>query len=508
MPFMTAPDPKQASPSGVDQYRLLLEASRRLSAELSPGELYEAIYQETAKSLSAPGFYLAIHDQGRDLARIVYRAEEGTGQHTDVPYRGSDSQVISTRQSALFDGEVNNAALSALGDDAEAGVRSGVTAPLLHGGRVLGVIGAHSTEEGAYDESDLEVLEHLAEVAAVAIHNAQLFAELDRRRREAEKLEEIGRALTSNLDSDQVVGLIISAVSEVLDVDGVAVSLNDPHREGHCRVADSGGEFALPVGLEWELTGGVLERLVHHREPVMIDNLAASSDLPDELSAFVREGSSVGVPLVLDDRVQGILTAGSRHTRWFSPDDMSVLQRLANQACVALANARLHSNLHALSLTDPLTGLPNRRRLQIHLEHEVAAARRGRPMSIAVFDLDKFKHYNDTFGHIAGDDILKAVASVLANENRAMNVVARYGGDEFVSVLSETGLEGARHFVDRVKKGIAENETLAKFGITISIGAAEFDPESMASVNDVLRAADADMYAAKAVRHAEIAEED
>jgi PleD family two-component response regulator len=80
----------------------------------------------------------------------------------------------------------------------------------------------------------------------------------------------------------------------------------------------------------------------------------------------------------------------------FTREDVAVLQRLASQACVALGNARLHANLHGLSLTDPLTALPNRRRLQIHLDHEVAAARRGRPMSIAIFDIDDFKRYNDT----------------------------------------------------------------------------------------------------------------
>jgi diguanylate cyclase (GGDEF)-like protein len=125
-------------------------------------------------------------------------------------------------------------------------------------------------------------------------------------------------------------------------------------------------------------------------------------------------------------------------------------------------------------------------------------------MGIAVLDIDKFKHYNDTFGHIAGDEILKEIGHVLAEENRAMNVVARYGGDEFVSVLSETDLEGVRHFVERVEAGVAKNETLSKFGISISFGCASFDPGKMASVNDVLQAADADMYEAKAKRHEEL----
>ena len=125
-------------------------------------------------------------------------------------------------------------------------------------------------------------------------------------------------------------------------------------------------------------------------------------------------------------------------------------------------------------------------------------------MAIAVLDIDQFKHYNDTFGHIAGDEILKAVGNVLHVENRAMNVVARYGGDEFVSVLSETGIEGVRHLVERVQDALTKNETLSKFGISFSAGCAEFDASTMSSANDVLRAADTDeMYEAKAARHAE-----
>jgi diguanylate cyclase (GGDEF)-like protein len=502
---MSSSDRHDISPREAERYRTLADASRTLGATLTPVELHEAIFRETTRALSATGFYLALHDQSRDLARVVYYAEDGVGQHADIPYRGSDSEVITSQKGAILGAEIAETALLSLGDDDGEPIRSALVAPLLHNGRVLGAVSAQSSEEDAYDQEDLEMLEGIAAIAAVAIYNSQQFAELDRRRREAEQLEEIGRALTSKLDPDQVIGLVISAASEVLDLDGVAVWLKDHRTSGVCRVADSGGDIALPVGLEWSLDGDLFETLVDRHEPVVIDNLAApGAGLPENVAEHLTGGSAVGVPLILGGQLEGILTAGSRQPRRFNREDIAVLQRLASQACVALGNARLHANLHALSLTDPLTGLPNRRRLQIHLDHEVAAARRGRPMSIAVFDIDRFKHYNDTFGHIAGDEILKAVGSVLMAENRAMNVVARYGGDEFVSVLSETGMAGARHFVERVQARVAGNETLTKFGISISIGCAEFDPEKMASVNDVLRAADADMYDAKARRHSEL----
>ena len=177
-----------------------------------------------------------------------------------------------------------------------------------------------------------------------------------------------------------------------------------------------------------------------------------------------------------------------------------VFPDLLEQASVALKNARLHANLQTLSLTDPLTGLPNRRHLQIHMEKEVAAARRGRSLVVVVFDLDDFKEYNDTLGHLVGDDILRAFAQVLADENRAMNMVARYGGDEFVSVLSESYLDGAQLYTKRVTAGIANSDLLSQHGVTVSFGMAEFDRSSMKGVDDVLQAADADMYRVKAHR--------
>lgn len=486
----------------VNRYRLLLDASRRLGAELSSPELHEAVYRETSRVVEAPCFLLAIHDQGRDLARVVFVAEESVGRHVDIPFRGSDSTVLQSQRGLIIEDSAASLAILDFGEDPAKSPRSAIVAPLLHDGRVVGSISAQSYAPESYNAEDLEVLEALAGIVAVAIYNAKQFTELDRRRREAEQLVEIGRALTSKLDPDQVVGLVISAVSDVLEVDGVEVWLREPHYPAVCKVADSGGEIGLEIGMEWELADGLQEQLFELQQPVVFDDLASASALPPHLRERLTTGSAATVPLLLGNEVEGLLTATSKQPRRFTTLDISVLRRLASQACVALSNARMHTNLHALSLTDPLTGLPNRRRLQIHLDHELAAARRGRPMALVVFDIDKFKRYNDTFGHIAGDSILQAVGKVLATENRAMNVVARYGGDEFVSVLSETGIEGARQYVERVHKAVAENDILSSYGISMSIGCAEFDTETMATVNDILRAADSDMYEAKSRRHA------
>jgi len=491
--------PGKGRPGDADRYRVLLDIGHTLAATLGEEELYAAIYRETTRAVEATAFYIALHDQSRDLARVVFYADRGSAHRVDVTYRGSDSRVIRTHKASLVNDRLPDGALMVLGDEASVPVAA-ITAPLIHHGRVLGAISAQSYQAGVYTADDLDLLQGIADIAAVAVENALQFAEIERRRHEAEQIEEIGRALTSELDPEAVLDKVVDAALDILLVDGAAVWLADGKGGLVYRVAASDGEIRVPKGLSWDIQGELGRVLVEERRPVVLDNVGASDLVPEPVREYLTGGSAVGAPIELEGRVAGILTAGSRQVRSFDELDTGVLQRLARQASVALQNARLHANLHALAITDPLTQLPNRRRLQIHLEHEVAAARRGRALAIAVFDIDNFKHYNDTFGHVAGDDILKAFAEVLNVENRAMNLVARFGGDEFVSVLTDTKLEGIRAYVDRVQARAAAHEMLHEFGIHVSAGIAEFDPDTMATVNDLLRSADSDMYRDKMSR--------
>jgi diguanylate cyclase (GGDEF)-like protein len=160
-----------------------------------------------------------------------------------------------------------------------------------------------------------------------------------------------------------------------------------------------------------------------------------------------------------------------------------------------LRRARLQAEARAM--TDELTTLANRRYVGLLLEREFAAAQRGRPLVIASFDLDRFKDYNDRYGHIAGDQALRAFGQILATLTRTMNVSGRWGGEEFLSILSSSDVAGALVFVDRVRARLRET-ILAQGAVTVCVGVAAFDP-AMRNVEDLLIAADVALYEAKAV---------
>jgi diguanylate cyclase (GGDEF)-like protein len=157
--------------------------------------------------------------------------------------------------------------------------------------------------------------------------------------------------------------------------------------------------------------------------------------------------------------------------------------------------------LELLATHDPLTGLMNRRLVLELTHHELERARRYRlPVCVLMIDLDHFKQVNDTYGHLAGDDVLKQFASILSKNTRAVDIVGRYGGEEFVVVMPETGLEGALVFAERLRTAVERHEFVTRSGqklhITCSIGVTQGEPELL-DIDHLLALADKALYRAK-----------
>jgi diguanylate cyclase (GGDEF)-like protein len=209
----------------------------------------------------------------------------------------------------------------------------------------------------------------------------------------------------------------------------------------------------------------------------------------------------VAVPLICGDRILGVLE-GIRERRSFKKAEVALLDALARPIASALANAVRISEAERLSQTDDLTKLHNARYLRQFLLNEIRRARRyGSSVTALFLDLDDFKQVNDAHGHLAGSHVLMEMAAVILSSIRDTDAVARYGGDEFVIVLPDTGIELGGTVAERIREKIAKHSFHAgrnlRLSLTASFGVAAF-PEHASSPQQLIACADTAMYEAKA----------
>ena len=234
--------------------------------------------------------------------------------------------------------------------------------------------------------------------------------------------------------------------------------------------------------------------------------------------------SSAVLPLCFQDEVLGFLSVTSPRPHVFLPEEVQLLEGLAAQAAAAIKAIQNYEELeasreqlqeyaerlresmemqHRLARTDALTGIPNRRYVEEFLAAQCARTQReGSPLSVVLTDVDNFKKVNDTLGHRSGDRVLIELAGLARSTCRAMDVVGRYGGDEFIFVLPLASLEHAAGFAERFRSRVARKrlrstpEVTAR--VTVSLGAAEFSSQR-ADPDALLQAADEALYRAKAL---------
>ena len=222
--------------------------------------------------------------------------------------------------------------------------------------------------------------------------------------------------------------------------------------------------------------------------------------VPSFLLAYYRGWRGVGTGLAVGMAALAVTQAMASWQLLLVPDMLLgvVIAYLALSMAIGLLAESMHRDRDAvedMAFTDLLTRLPNRRHADVFLGNEFAAAQRGRTLSVVLFDLDGFKRYNDTYGHQAGDEAIRVFADVLARTTRRMNLSARFGGEEYVSVLAGSDSEGAMVFAERVRMAF-RGQHVGEPPLTVSAGVATFHP-GMTSPDEILAAADQALYQAK-----------
>lgn len=209
------------------------------------------------------------------------------------------------------------------------------------------------------------------------------------------------------------------------------------------------------------------------------------------------EHACVFLPMVVKEEIIGLLGLWGCSLR---EEDIPALSLFSSQLATALEKARLHAEVQRLSITDDLCGVFNRRGLLAFGAHEIERAQRfNRPLSILMLDIDLFKNVNDTFGHLTGDQVLRALADCCLTHVRDVDIVGRYGGDEFIILLIETGREQALLVAERLRQAASQvcfKDSLREPGLTISCGVTRLTPE-IHNLDELIERADQALYQAK-----------
>jgi diguanylate cyclase (GGDEF)-like protein len=222
--------------------------------------------------------------------------------------------------------------------------------------------------------------------------------------------------------------------------------------------------------------------------------------IPAFLLAYYRGWTGVAIAMLVGmatlSIVQSLVILLDLHTDWVFLAAV-VVAYISIGITIGLVSELLHqerASAERLALMDELTEIPNRRLANLILEKEFAAARRGRPVTVVLFDLDRFKDFNDRHGHAAGDQALRTFVGVLRSRTRRMDLTARYGGEEFLAILSGGEVEGGRRFAEAVRQEL--ESAVGDRGFTVSAGVAQHD-EAMESAAELIAAADRALYQAK-----------
>jgi diguanylate cyclase (GGDEF)-like protein len=476
------------------EYELLTQIGQAISSRLDQDEVLRTIQKELGQIFDTSEFYIAFQE-GDEI-----RFELETEKNKILPKRsrkttnGLTELIISTGKALLIRSDLEKirerlGAVQVGGQPA----KCFCAAPILLGGKPAGAMVAMSTErEYVFQQRDLEVMQTAAGQLSVAVENARLFAEELRRSHQLAFLNSISKTAISSEDAEQMLADIVAEIQKAFRFDHIGIGILD-YVTKEIEIKAEAGSTAQAKGKRIPLGTGVVGRVARSNERALVQK-ADEGHLPGILP---ESRAVLCIPITYGESLLGVLNVESREENAFSEQDVLIMSTLADLLATALHNAFIFQKLQQQSITDGLTGIKTRRFFWEALTSEwKRASRSGRPFSVVLIDLDKFKEVNDTFGHLEGDLVLARVGRLLEQRCRQSNVVARYGGDEFIILMPETGVEQARSLAERLRLWLAQDAMLAEHAITGSFGVASF-PAHGFSAEDIIRVADAGMYSAK-----------
>jgi len=365
-----------------------------------------------------------------------------------------------------------------------------------------------SLSELSNNEFYLDFLTRICMHAAVSINSCLLYERHTKEKEDLDKtlnnlslLYNIGRAMTYISDLKSLLKYILNQAIEVTVAEKGSIMLHDPDtnqlsvrvlaglKDKEYQRKVNNNEIKCKTFKPGE---GVAGTVFETGEPTFINKIAEDNKFIGRKASFAD--SIACIPMKVYEDIIGVINVTNKKTgKGFTEEDIEMLRAVADQAAISISKAKLWE----MAINDSLTGLHVRRYFMAKLQDEIHRTQRyKKSLSVVMGDLDEFKTINDTYGHTAGDKVLKAVGSYLQDSVRDVDSVGRYGGEEFIMFLPETVKESAFILADRLRVGVSEIKVGSLPPVTISLGIATF-PDDGKNIEDLVQMADAALYAAK-----------
>jgi diguanylate cyclase (GGDEF)-like protein len=387
-------------------------------------------------------------------------------------------------------------------------VKTACLIPLVAKGQPVGIISvgeARSLRREPFSDEKLNLLQSIASQVSSLVYNAQLFQASRQQAERLEALNKVTQAIGSTIELDQLLELIFDQLSSAIVCDTYYVTLYDPAEQAldfHI-LLDDGKRYPparIPIG------NGLASWVIENKRPLLISQLSKEIDSlpvkPVKLGQNRYSESWLGVPMMQGDQILGMLAIASYKANAFNQEDRDMLSNVAVQAALAIDNARHHAEVEEQARRDSLTGAYNHGYLLQRLSEEVDLARLNRmPLSLIMMDIDYFKAYNDTYGHIVGDDVLCLVVKAIKSHIKNTDLVGRWGGEEFAVALPGAATSQALIVAERIRSTLAEMHLTDRDGNpinkpTMSQGIATF-PQDVKDAIELVDLADQTLYIAK-----------
>lgn len=485
-----------------------LEAIQRIGARLNR----LGAVDEVAATICAGAFDVIDHDE----AHLLLADDKGHLQAVACAGRDGDEPVVALPADGQVARHIGRALVSAkpvLEDSVvdaglgRAGPYSMLVAPLIHESRVTGLICLLAAGEARFDDDHVRLLQILSEQAAEALENARLLSGRDELVHELAGLLDISEAASTASNERELATLLARRMRQATELDSARVSrweegstflrlVGRDGDEGHDTDHDTDHDMI-------ELADAPLRWFALRDGRPAILQVDALEDGPEARELRARGMRTlILMPLTTGGRTIGLVELAALHQpRALSESQLNALEAMSRLTATGIERVRLLEQLRSAADTDLVTGVHNHRYLQERLRQEVArGARSHSSLAVLMMDLDNFKQINDRHGHADGDRVLRNIGAAILGQVRTSDIVARYGGDEFVVVMPDTGAEQAQLVTQRVVRAILDRRhELAdgsQVGVGVSAGLALY-PTDGRTTAQLLASADAAMYEAK-----------